>query len=323
MGRSRRASRAEHKAEKAKASPATGGIKRTRRSKRSPSVTEQPAKETAKTKSRPAKRKSDKQPDVAEDLPPTKSARLLDDEVKEQAKGRTTDSDSDSSSKVDELHARLRQFKSSPIPIDFSSERAPISTPVVSDDDDNDMINIFRDEDKANGSSVEMAEAQDVTNREILEKFMAFEKTNQAGLDAILREVKATQDRISDLEQHREMEEARAAIRHDMMFGVLKKIAHDVNSLKQSTVADAEPIKEEEIKEEFTPTQRMKPFHRQTATPRPVKTETPKHAKRRGTMEHLLGDWTSKMNEAKTIEEVKELGKLVVKYADDLAKTYI
>ncbi|KAK0611014.1 hypothetical protein B0T14DRAFT_529471 [Immersiella caudata] len=192
------------------------------------------------------------------------------------------------------------------------------------------MVNFFPNKDKANNTNIGTGEMSGVINREILEKIMVLQKANQASFDIIAGEVKATQHRISALERHREVDAARAAIRHDIMFGVLKKVSHDINGLsasclKQSTAADMEYfMKGEELKQEpgATPTPRIKSSQSRAATPRATKSDA-KHMKQRGTMEHLLSDWTCKMNEAETVAEVMELGKLLVKYAEDLVKTYI
>lgn len=114
---------------------------------------------------------------------------------------------------------------------------------------------------------------------------------------------------IHALEERTQRNEIRAAIRHDIIFDALKKISEDVNQIRSSSKRMAAEMTDDE--EEL---------------PGSVeKSNSKKKIKKsqKSTIEMLLSRFTEQMNEAATVEEVKETGVLCKKYADDLIKTYI
>ncbi|KAK3321943.1 hypothetical protein B0H66DRAFT_552979 [Apodospora peruviana] len=130
---------------------------------------------------------------------------------------------------------------------------------------------------------------------------------------------------ILAVEERSQRNEARAAIRHQILFAALKKISRDVNQIKAANaVVSYSKDSDADAAAAGTPG---------GETPHPKRPKSPVLAKRksmslsdptaRSTMERLLAQYMEKMDQAATVDEVRETGKLCIKYAVDLIKTYL
>ncbi|KAK0648945.1 hypothetical protein B0T16DRAFT_389099 [Cercophora newfieldiana] len=265
------------------------------------------------------KRKRTKTSESAEELPTPRRVRFLDIAAKQESEDEELVSDHGRG------RGRHRELKSSPIPIDFSSERGPISTPVGSDDEG--KIGIFRDESPQHNGTKNGADSKEQL-KTILREIGKLDNGEVSGVESLMEEIRATRRDIAGLEQRRQVDEARAVIRHEVVFNVLKKVSQEMHSLAslhlKSTSLGENGLKEKEPKTKrgSTPTPHSKPLRHRDVTPRAEKTETKTETKQRVTMERLVGNYTRQLNEAKTVEDVEEAGELCVKYAENLVRSY-
>ncbi|KAK3320114.1 hypothetical protein B0T19DRAFT_281516 [Cercophora scortea] len=120
------------------------------------------------------------------------------------------------------------------------------------------------------------------------------------------KELELLKHNVTALELRQQRDEIRAAFRHEILFGALKKMSHDINRFELRDKARAGSVADEAASD----------------SPKPgKKNKTGDQARK--TMDHLLKGYTEDMNKAVTIDEVRKSGQLCIKYAEDLFKTYI
>lgn len=101
---------------------------------------------------------------------------------------------------------------------------------------------------------------------------------------------------LEELERRRHMDAVRAAVRHEIVFGALKKILEEIHKLKEDG----------ELPDGGTPGSSKK-----------------KNQEGRKNLERCLEQYTRAMEGGVKLEQVREAGKLCVSYSDSLFRMYM
>jgi len=226
-------------------------------------------------------------------------------------------------------------FGTSPVPINFSSEKGPVSTPVASEDDEEIKVGLHGHPERIGNGSEAQTEK---TLQMVFNKVKELEHAVTTDAARVIKKIGGARKEIAAVEQRRQIDEARATIRYEVLFNGLKKVSHDVNDMIQRQIKSSLPT-EDTVQEEdvaATPATARTPRGRTTGirapTPRTDRSNKngqndkgaeAKKETARLNMERCLGIYTAQMSQSKDIEEVKQLGALCVKYAEDLMKTYV
>lgn len=139
------------------------------------------------------------------------------------------------------------------------------------------------------------------------------------------KELASLKENIHALEERTQRNEIRAAIRHDIIFDALKKISQDVNQIRDDSHkrAAVEITDDEGDGSSQVLGSTEKVLKRKIKVPMsPGRGKTQNSAARK-TMERCLNQYMDKMNNAASVDEVKQTGSLCKQYAEDLIKTYI
>ncbi|KAK1770241.1 hypothetical protein QBC33DRAFT_530520 [Phialemonium atrogriseum] len=120
-------------------------------------------------------------------------------------------------------------------------------------------------------------------------------------------ELESIKEGLEELERRRQLDSARAAVRHEILFGALKKIHEEMSKMKGEIKGDQEPGPGVGA----SPRAGGKKPH-----------ESRNSAEGRKNLERCLGQYTQHMETARTVGQVKETGKLCTDYSESIFKTY-
>ena len=207
--------------------------------------------------------------------------------------------------------------------IEYTSATEPSSTVKSSsytshsDQEDDTTMTAGHTPGPGKSSAASVKDLKTVTKRlqSLDDRLGAYPKTLQ-------KELASLKDSIHALEERTQRNEIRAAIRHDIIFDALKKISQDVNQVRSESLkrAAAEMATDDEGGEGSSTVlgSGEKISKRKIKVPK-----SPGKNQARKTMERCLNQYMDKMNNAVSVDEVKQTGSLCKQYAEDLIKTYI
>ncbi|KAK0625426.1 hypothetical protein B0T17DRAFT_273058 [Bombardia bombarda] len=208
----------------------------------------------------------------------------------------------------------------------------------VNDNDNNDESEGDDKNDENEEASSVAGDSQEAPNdmHPIQQQLASLDEKLTVYPDLFGKEMRSIRRSITALEGRRQCDEARAALRFDILFNTLKKVSQDVNYLRlrgkdnNNNPGSSAPVaaSPDHTATPLTDKARRAKMKKEGATATATannETNSPRREKsqRKKTMEQCLKLYTEHMNKAENLEDVRKTGKLCVQYAEDLFKTCI